>query len=150
MLRFDDLQLKHSYGSGRAYAQSKLAMLMFGLELDRRLRAADSPILSVPAHPGMAVTDVFRRGDRAGPVQRLAGKVIFGLVGQSAAQGALPILFAATSPHAHGGTYYGPNGLREIRGYPTVAAIEPHALDQHAAERLWAVSEELTGTTYRF
>ncbi len=149
-LRFDDLQLKQSYGSGRAYAQSKLAMLMFGLELDRRLRAAGSPILSVPAHPGMAVTDVFRRGDRAGTIQRLAGKLIFGIVGQSAAQGALPILFAATSPDVRGGAYYGPNGFREIRGYPTAAAIEPHALDHQAAERLWSVSEELTGITYRF
>lgn len=149
-IHFDDLQLKRKYDSGEAYNQSKLAILMFGLELDRRLRAAGSPIQSIPAHPGMAVTDIFRRGDRAGPVQQILGKAIFRVVGQSAAQGALPILFAATSPNARGGEYYGPNGFREIRGYPTRAKIEPYALDREAAQHLWTVSEELTGVQYRF
>ena len=149
-LHFNDLQLKRSYDSGEAYNQSKLAILMFGIELDRRLRAAGSPIQSIPAHPGMAVTDIFRRGDRAGPVQQILGKVIFRVVGQSAAQGALPILFAATSPNAEGGAYYGPGGFREIRGYPTRAKIEPHAQDTEAAKRLWVVSEEATGVRYPF
>jgi NAD(P)-dependent dehydrogenase (short-subunit alcohol dehydrogenase family) len=149
-IHFDDLQLKRTYNSGVAYNQSKLAVLMFGLELDRRLRAARSPIQSVPAHPGMAVTDIFRRGDRAGAIQQLIGKAIFRVVGQSAAQGALPILFAATSPNATGGEYYGPDGFSEIRGYPARAKIEPHALDAEAAKRLWAISEDLTGVRYRF
>jgi NAD(P)-dependent dehydrogenase (short-subunit alcohol dehydrogenase family) len=147
-LHFDDLQLKRNYDPGVAYNQSKLAILMFGLELDRRLRAAQSQIRSIPAHPGMAVTDIFRRGERAGPLQQLLGKAVFRIAGQSAAQGALPILFAATSPDAEGGAYYGPDGFREIRGYPAVAKIEPHALDREAAKRLWSVSEGLTGVTY--
>jgi NAD(P)-dependent dehydrogenase (short-subunit alcohol dehydrogenase family) len=149
-LHFDDLQLKRNYHSGEAYNQSKLAILMFGLDLDRRLRAAGSPIQSIPAHPGMAVTDIFRRGDRAGPVQQIFAKAIFRVVGQSAAMGALPILYAATSPDARGGAYYGPDSAREIRGYPRGARIEPHALDREAATRLWDISEELTGVRYRF
>jgi NAD(P)-dependent dehydrogenase (short-subunit alcohol dehydrogenase family) len=149
-LQFEDLQLKSNYNPGAAYDRSKLAILMFGLELDRRLRAAQSDIRSIPAHPGMAVTDIFRRGERAGPLQQLLGKAVFGIVGQSAARGALPILFASTSPDAEGGAYYGPDGFREIRGYPAVAKIEPHALDREAAKRLWSVSENLTGVTYAF
>ena len=124
-LHLDDLQLKRSYSPMDAYGQSKLAMLMFGLELDRRLRAAGSPVLSIPAHPGVATTDIARRGDRAGPVQRLLGKTILGILGQSPAQGALPLLFAATSPDAKGGIYYGPGGFWEARGYPAAAKIAP-------------------------
>ena len=149
-LRFDDLQLGRSYSAQGAYNQSKLAMLMFGLELDRRLRAAGLPVLSIPVHPGVAKTDIIRRGDRAGPVARFAGKLIFTLLGQPAAQGALPLLFASTSPDARGGAYYGPDGVWEARGYPTAANIAPQALDQAAAKRLWSVSEELTGVTYQF
>jgi NAD(P)-dependent dehydrogenase (short-subunit alcohol dehydrogenase family) len=109
-VHFDDLQLRHSYTRQGAYSQSKLAMLMFGLELDRHLRAAGSPILSIPVHPGVARTDITRLGDRAGSVRRPALNAIFALLGQPAAQGALPLLFAATSPDARGGAYYGPDG----------------------------------------
>ena len=147
-LAFDDLQLRRAYAPQGAYRQSKLAMLMFGLELDRRLRAAGAPILSIPVHPGLARTEIFRRGDRAGPVQRWAGRAIFRLIGQSAAQGALPSLFALTSPDARGGTYYGPDGIWEARGHPKVADIAPHALDPSDARRLWSVSEDLTGITF--
>jgi len=149
-LYFEDLQLKQNYDPGVAYNQSKLAILMFGLELDRRLRAVNSPIRSIPAHPGMAVTDIFRRGERAGPLQQALGKAAFRVVGQSAAQGALPILFAATSAEAAGGAYYGPGGFREIRGYPAPAKIEPYALDRDSVKRLWSVSEDLTGVRYKF
>ncbi|WP_336490042.1 oxidoreductase [Methylobacterium nigriterrae] len=147
-IRFDDLQLRRSYSAQDAYRQSKLAMLMFGLELDRRLRAAGSPILSVPVHPGVAKTDITRRGDRAGAVERLAGRAIFSLLGQSAARGALPLLYGATSPDAHGGHYYGPDGLWEAWGYPTTADVAPHARDQATAKRLWSISEDLTGVSY--
>jgi NAD(P)-dependent dehydrogenase (short-subunit alcohol dehydrogenase family) len=149
-LHLDDLQLKRSYGPMEAYGLSKLAMLIFGLELDRRLKAAGSPVRSIPAHPGVASTDITRRGDRAGPVQRFLGQMIFGVIGQSPAQGALPLLFAATAPDARGGVYYGPDGFREIRGCPAEARIAPHALDRRAAERLWSASEELTKVTYQF
>jgi NAD(P)-dependent dehydrogenase (short-subunit alcohol dehydrogenase family) len=144
-IHFDDLQLQHSYGPQRAYRQSKLAMLMFGLELDRRLKAAGAPIRAIPAHPGAARTDVFRRGDRAGPVQRLAGHLIFSVIGQSAAQGALPLLYAATAPEAEGGAYYGPDGIWELQGHPARSDIAGHARDRAVAQRLWSVSERLTG-----
>jgi NAD(P)-dependent dehydrogenase (short-subunit alcohol dehydrogenase family) len=147
-LHFDDLQLRHAYSAQGAYRQSKLAMLMFGLELDRRLRGAGSPIRSVPAHPGIARTDIVRRGDRAGALARMAGHAIFGLIGQSAAQGALPLLFAATAPEAEGGRYYGPDGVWEARGAPGTARIAPQAGDRDAARRLWDLSEDLTGVTY--
>jgi NAD(P)-dependent dehydrogenase (short-subunit alcohol dehydrogenase family) len=148
-LHFDDLQLKRSYTSFGAYRQSKLAMLMFGLELDRRLRASGPPIRSIPVHPGVATTEITRRGDRAGAVQQLIGKAVMRMTGQSSAKGALPLLFGAVSPDAKGGVYYGPDGVGEIRGYPAVAKIAPHALDREAAERLWSLSEELTGVSFR-
>lgn len=144
-IHFDDPQLHHAYGPQRAYRQSKLAMLMFGLELDRRLRAVGAPIRSIPVHPGVARTDVIRRGDRAGPIQRFAGHAIFSVLGQSAADGALPLLFAATAPEAEGGAYYGPDGSWELRGHPARADIAPQAQDRAAAERLWSLSETLTG-----
>ncbi|ACL61518.1 oxidoreductase [Methylobacterium nodulans] len=149
-LHFEDLQLRGSYGAQEAYRQSKLAMLMFGLALDRRLRAAGSPARAIPVHPGIARTDIFRRGDRAGAIELFAGRAIFALIGQSAAQGALPLLFGATAPEAEGGAYYGPDGIWEARGFPAPARIAPQALDPAAADRLWRVSEELTGVTYRF
>ena len=74
---------------------------------------------------------------------------MFGILGQTAAQGAWPILFAATSPQAKGGSYYGPSGFMEARGYPAAAKIAPHALDREAAARLWSVSEALTGAPYQ-
>ena len=149
-IHFDDLQLQGAYTAQGAYRQSKLAMLMFGLELDRRLRAAGSPILSIPVHPGVARTDITRLGDRAGPVRGLAARAILTLLGQPAAQGALPLLFAATAPQAKGGIYYGPDGFWEARGYPAPADVAPHAPDQVAAQRLWSVSQDLTGVTYPF
>lgn len=147
-IHFEDLHLRRSYGGQRAYGQSKLAMLLFGLELDRRLRAAGSPVRSIPVHPGMAVTDIFRRGDRAGRVQRFAGHAIFSILGQSARDGALPLLFAATAPDAQGGTYYGPDRFWEIRGHPAVARVALHAREPAIGERLWQMSEKVTGVDY--
>lgn len=149
-LAFDDLQFERGYSPAGAYRQSKLAMLMFGLELDRRLRAAGSSVRTVPAHPGWAVTGIHRRGGRASLSARLAGRAVFAVLGQSAARGALPILYAATSPKAEGGRYYGPGGLGEMRGAPAEAVIARHAADRGAAERLFATSERLTGTTFAF
>lgn len=144
-IRFDDPHWRDGYRAQPAYRQSKLALLMFALELDRRLKAAGSGIAALAAHPGLAVTEVFRRGDRAGAFQRAAGRILFSLVGQSAARGALPILYAATAPDASGGGYYGPDGFWEARGFPKPAALAPHARDRSAAGRLWTLSETLTG-----
>ncbi len=93
---------------------------------------------------------MFRRGDRAGPIQRAVGRALFSLVGQSAARGALPILFAATAPEARGGGYYGPDGFWEARGAPKPARIFPHALDETDATRLWTMSEAMTGVRFAF
>ncbi|GAA0252033.1 hypothetical protein LNAOJCKE_4816 [Methylorubrum aminovorans] len=147
-IRFDDPHWRETYGSQPAYRQSKLALLMFSLELDRRLKVSGSGIAALAAHPGFAVTEVFRRGDRAGAFQQGAGRIIFSLIGQPAAQGALPILYAATAPEAERGGYYGPDGFREVRGYPKPASIAAHALDRAAAARLWALSETLTGVRF--
>ncbi|GEP08228.1 oxidoreductase [Methylobacterium gnaphalii] len=142
-LHFDDLQL-HDYAARTAYRQSKLAMLMFGLELDRRLRASGSEIRAVAAHPGITRTAIVRFGGAAGPMQRLMGELVMILLGQSAARGALPLLYAATAPEAAGGSYHGPAGRGEMRGAPAPSVIAAHARDEADARRLWAESEALT------
>jgi NAD(P)-dependent dehydrogenase (short-subunit alcohol dehydrogenase family) len=150
-LNFDDLQSERRYDSGASYGQSKLANLMFALELDRRLQAAGPPVsgvMSVAAHPGVANTNLFLVGE-FGPVERAArramGAGIHALLNTSR-QGAVPMLFAATSPDAVDGGYYGPQKLWETRGGDVGAAkVAPQALDRAAAKRLWGECERLTG-----
>ncbi|GEO98814.1 oxidoreductase [Methylobacterium haplocladii] len=146
-LNFDDLQFR-AYAARSAYRQSKLAMLMFGLELDWRLRAAGSEVRAIPVHPGITRTAIIRRGGGASPVQRLTGRLLFALLGQSAARGALPLLYAATAPKAEGGGYYGPDGIWEARGWPALSQVFPHARDEADARRLWTVSEASTGVDF--
>ncbi len=146
-LNFDDLQSTKNYGPMRAYQQSKLADLLFAFELDRRLRAQNSRVISVAAHPGVAETNLFRTGDRSAlgkKVRGLAGHTI-GIVLNTDAEGALPTLYAATAPTAEGGGYYGPQGFQEMRGDKVdKAKIAPQALDTAAAARLWQICEDLT------
>ncbi|MFL5909532.1 MAG: oxidoreductase [Gaiellaceae bacterium] len=143
---FDDLNGERSYSRYGAYSQSKLANLMFMLELDRRLKAADSDVVSVAAHPGYAATNLQLS---APPLhERLAMRVSNLLFAQSAEMGALPILYAATAPDVQGGFYIGPDGSGERRGHPTTVSPNKRALDTAAAARLWEVSEELTGVSY--
>jgi NAD(P)-dependent dehydrogenase (short-subunit alcohol dehydrogenase family) len=150
-IHFDDLQLGHGYTPWKAYSQSKLATLMFSLELERRAIAENWKLTSVAAHPGYAVTGLQSAGPRFGrdgkrsPVEWV-GKLLEPFFSQPAAAGALPTLFAATSPLAIGGVMYGPDGFYELKGSPTLARISPQALDQMAWRRLWEVSERLTGT----
>lgn len=147
-LRFDDLQYEHSYDPSASYAQSKLANLMFALELERRLRLTDSKVLSLACHPGVADTRLFLTGDYS-PLEKLVRTVATFLIGlflNSSAQGALPTLFAAGSSDAKGGGYYGPQGFREMRGGDVGdAEIRPQAQDIDASVRLWKICEELTG-----
>jgi NAD(P)-dependent dehydrogenase (short-subunit alcohol dehydrogenase family) len=145
---FDDLQSRKSYSSGRVYGQSKLADLMFALELSRRAEAAGSKLLSLAAHPGLALTNIVSGMDSR--VAELAFRVIGPFVAQSAALGALPGLYAATSPRARSGEYYGPDGFREFKGQPRLAEIRPQALDLAAARRLWAAAAALTGVEPAF
>lgn len=143
-IRFDDLQSEHNYKPMIAYGQSKLACLMFALELQRRSDAGGWGIQSVAAHPGISRTDLIPNGAGARSAQGLARRYFWFLF-QPAAQGALPTLFAATSPQVQGGGYYGPDRLGETRGYPALAKIPPQALDTDSAARLWIESEWLTG-----
>ncbi|PMS33230.1 NAD(P)-dependent dehydrogenase (short-subunit alcohol dehydrogenase family) [Trinickia symbiotica] len=147
-LDFDDLQSTRSYSPMRAYQQSKLADLMLAFELDRRLRAKGSRVMSVAAHPGVAETNLFRNGDY-NAVERalrvLVGKVIAAALNSGYA-GALPTLYAATSPDVREGGYYGPQGLFEARGSRVGEAdVATHARDVEAGRRLWEVCETLTG-----
>jgi len=143
---FNDLQGQRMYSPWKAYGQSKLAMLMFAIELQRRSDAADWNLASNAAHPGFARTGLFASGP--GGLVSLASGFAAPFFGHSAADGARPILFAATSPNAKAGAYYGPGGLGELRGTPAQALIMPQARDATAAARLWNVSETLTGTSF--
>jgi NAD(P)-dependent dehydrogenase (short-subunit alcohol dehydrogenase family) len=143
---FNDLQGARLYSSWKAYGQSKLACLMFALELQRRSDAAGWKLISNAAHPGFARTNLFASGP--GGLLSLATDFAAPLLGHSAADGARPILFAATSPEAKPGGYYGPGGLGELRGAPARALIMPQARDTATAARLWDVSEKLVGTSF--
>lgn len=134
-----------------AYRQTKLADLMFAFELDRRLRASGPPvagIMSVAAHPGVANTNLFQ-GTQHHAIERLVRRgvgVAIGVFLNSEADGSVPTLFAATSPDAVDGGYYGPQGFEEMRGGDAgPAKIAPQALDQADAARLWSECERLTG-----
>jgi NAD(P)-dependent dehydrogenase (short-subunit alcohol dehydrogenase family) len=150
-LNFDDLQSMKSYGPMRAYQQSKLADLMFAFELDRRLRARSSRVMSVAAHPGVADTNLFRAGDYS-PLERVARTLLghgIGIVLNTDAEGALPTLYAATASTAEDGGYYGPQGFQEMRGEDVgPAKIAPQARDTAAGARLWNICEELTGIRF--
>jgi len=142
-INFEDLQAKRSYRMA-VYSQSKLACLMFALELQRRSAASAWDITSIAAHPGISRTDLLHNAPGRWSGAGMARTFLWFLF-QPASQGALPVLFAATSPEAQGGGYYGPAGLSETRGAPTNAAIPKQALNLEAASRLWETSERLAG-----
>jgi NAD(P)-dependent dehydrogenase (short-subunit alcohol dehydrogenase family) len=142
---FADLQSEQRYGRMSAYAQSKLANLMFTYELQRRLAAAGAPTVALAAHPGVAFTDLTRH---LPAVLQSAYPVVGGLFTQSAAMGALPTLRAAADPGAAGGEFYGPGGLAQVKGYPVRVSPGARSRDESAQRRLWAESERLTGVTY--
>jgi NAD(P)-dependent dehydrogenase (short-subunit alcohol dehydrogenase family) len=146
-INFDDLQAEQSYKPMQAYGQSKLACLMFALELHRRSYAADWGIQSIAAHPGISRTELLPNGAGTWSVPGIMRRTMWFLF-QPAAQGALSTLFAATSPQAQSGMYYGPDKLGETRGHPTAAKVPPQALDTAHAARLWSESERLTGMAF--
>jgi len=153
-IRLDDLQSERGYSPTATYSQSKLANLLFMLELNRRSEREGWEIVSVGAHPGYTHTNLQHAGPAMGSGVvtrgRLATYRLAELlhVGQGPAQGCLPTLYAATRPEATGGTYWGPGGPFEARGFPTAATFPRRALDEGVAARLWEVSEELTGVQY--
>lgn len=143
VINFDDLQGEKSYKSMAAYGQSKLASLVFSLELQRRSEAQGWGIIAIAAHPGVSRTDLAYNGAGKNSVFGLARSWLWFMF-QPAAQGALPTLFAATSPDAKGGAYYGPDKMGGLRGFPAPAPIAAAAKDSKIAKRLWEISERLT------
>lgn len=144
-IHFDDLQWERRYNRVAAYGQSKLANLMFTYELQRRLAAADAPTIAVAAHPGISNTELMRHvpGTSLPGVMKLAG-----LVTNSPAVGGLPTVRAATDPAVQGGQYYGPSGFQEAVGHPVLVESNAKSHDVAIQQRLWTVSEELTGVKY--
>ena len=143
---FDDPQHERSYRRWRCYNQSKLANLLFAFELDRRLRAAHAAASSVAAHPGYTDTSLQHRMEDS--LERRVLLVTNRLFGQRPDMGALPVLYAAAAPDVPGGTYIGPGGAGEARGYPAVALASAAARDPALAARLWDLSEQLTGVSF--
>lgn len=144
---FDDINAEKSYRPLAGYSQSKLACLMFALELDSRSRAGGWRFSGMAAHPGVARTELVHNTLGRRSWEGLA-RTFLGFLLQPASQGALPSLYAATSAHAVGGGYYGPDRLRETRGHPHPARIPAQALDPVARQRLWEISERMTGAAF--
>ncbi|MGI4953691.1 MAG: SDR family NAD(P)-dependent oxidoreductase [Janthinobacterium lividum] len=149
-IAFDDLQGERRYSPWAAYGQSKLAMLMFSLELDRRSAAAGWGVRAIAAHPGWAASALVAKGVGHGRPGFFAAAMQagFNALGQSTAAGALPLLYAALDPAAAAGGYYGPCCWGETRGRPTASRIFPQAADQAACARLWDAAGRLTGVTF--
>lgn len=147
-IHLDDLNYdRRRYRRWPAYGQSKLANLMFALELDRKLVARGSTVKSVAAHPGYASTNLQSRTES---IQDSLMSIGNSLIAQSARMGALPSLYAATSPEVTGGLYIGPDGRTELRGYPTIVGSSARSRDRATASALWDLSEKLTGVTYQW
>jgi NAD(P)-dependent dehydrogenase (short-subunit alcohol dehydrogenase family) len=136
---FDNLRLEKPYDQKREYYQSKLADLLFTLELARRVDAKAASVLSVACHPGFTKTELQRHVDPA-----ILAKMTF----MEAWQGALPTLLAATGANVMQGDYYGPDGPGELGGFPTIGEIDASALDTDVAKRLWEVGQDVTGIAF--
>jgi NAD(P)-dependent dehydrogenase (short-subunit alcohol dehydrogenase family) len=145
-INFGDLQFERHYQRWIAYGQSKLANLLFMMELARRLDAAGSALRSVAAHPGYSATNLQSHTQS---IQDQLMGIANRLIAQSAAMGALPTLYAATAD-LPGAAYVGPDGLFEQRGHPKLVDMSGAAKNADAARRLWEISEELTGVRYDF
>lgn len=151
-----DLDALTPAGSGRSYkrwqtyGESKLANLMFALELDRRAKAAGLGVVSVPAHPGYASTNLTKTGPTVHGLSLpgIGMHQITKIIGQPASHGAWPLLMAATDPSLTGGEYVGPAGFRGLRGRPRLVGMTRVARDEELADQLWAASESATGVRF--
>ena len=147
-INFDDPMFTSDYSPTKAYSQSKLANLMYGLELARRLEAADSNVIAASAHPGYSATNLQSTGPTG--FFKMIYKVSNKLMAQSPSAGALPEVLAVAGNEARNGAYYGPTKFGDTRGPVGESRISDVARDQEAAARLWALSEDLLGTTWDF
>jgi NAD(P)-dependent dehydrogenase (short-subunit alcohol dehydrogenase family) len=147
-MHWDDLQMVHCYTPWDAYNQSKLANILFAKELARRAAVVQSKLISLPVHPGMSRTNIVFKGPGFRDLKSIALVLVAPVLMQSDARGALPTLYAATSPDARSGDYIGPGGWMEFKGPPVVVQPRPQALSDADGQRLWSVSEQLTGVSY--
>ncbi|MFP3322368.1 oxidoreductase [Planococcus sp. SIMBA_160] len=144
---FDNLDGSKGYKAMKFYGQSKLANLMFATELDERLKQHGLATQSMACHPGISSTNLFKVGGREMP------RIFKGLMNrylQPATMGALPTVYAATASSLTGGEYVGPDGKGQRRGYPTLEKPDPAVNDEAVRQKLWDVSEKLTGVTFNF
>lgn len=153
-LNWADLQSERAYAPVRAYNQSKLANLMFALELDRRSLAEGWGILSNAAHPGTTLTGLYAAGPNLGrakpsPIEAVMKRLArWGVLVQGVDRGLLPALYAATDPEVKGGRFYGPDGFGQFTGGPAELDLYRPARDQAGATRLWDVSQRLAGVDF--
>ncbi|MET0300438.1 MAG: SDR family oxidoreductase, partial [Flavitalea sp.] len=146
-INFDDLQSKSIYAPGKAYSQARLANLMFALELQRQSEKHGWGITSIAAHPGVSRTNLLITGAGRWSAAGIA-RTFLPFLFQPSAQGALPTLYAATSPDAKAGSYYGPGKMMETRGFPSISKIPAQAEDKNVALKLWRISEELAEVSF--
>ena len=139
-IEFDNLNAEKGYNAQAAYAQSKLANLLFTLELNNKFKEIGANTMATSAHPGWTITGL----------QRGLLHTISRAVGQSPPMGALPTLMAAVEPSARPNDYYGPGGFMEMRGYPVKVDMIDAAKDEKLADQLWQVSEDMTGVSYNW
>lgn len=147
-MKLDDLQSEQGYDPMVAYAQSKLANILYGFELQRRLAARGSKAVSIPCHPGYSATNLQSAGvslDGGSAFWRWTYKVSNSLMAQSAEQGAYPLVLAAADPTARPGAYYGPTAMSQMRGPVGESFIAERAKDEVVARKLWEKTEALVG-----
>ncbi|KEO74615.1 oxidoreductase [Anditalea andensis] len=144
-INFEDFHSRKKYNAQGAYSQSKLACLMFAYELQRRLDKKDYKIVSVAAHPGVAMTNLMQY---LPPFMVKVGKAIGPLLLQPPKMGAMPTLRAALDPSVKGGEYFGPSGFGEIKGAPERVHSSRRSLDREVANKLWELSEKETGIKF--
>lgn len=151
-INFDDLMMEENYDKWEAYANSKLANVLFTYELQRKLEENNLDIVSVACHPGYASTNLQYRGPQEeGSKLKLFGmKIANTLLAQSAEKGALPMLYSSASTEIKGGEYIGPNGFGNMRGYPEKQESSEESKDENVAEALWTQSESLTNVDFTF
>ncbi|MCK7535488.1 MAG: oxidoreductase [Marinilabiliales bacterium] len=145
-INFKNLDGEQGYNPMTFYRQSKLANLLFAIELQNRLERAKTTSISAACHPGISVTNLMSRG--SGKETGKIMKAMMSLIAQPAAKGALPTLYAATHPDLRGGEYIGPDGRGNHRGDPVLTNDATRLFKPDLAASLWEISEELTGVKF--